>query len=187
MKKIDIYDFDKTVIPFDSGSTFMFYCFLRHPYLIFLLPFYFFDVLLFLTHIIGLDHFKHHIFCFVRFINLEKNVKKFWDKHEKKIKPLYEKLRSDDDLIITASPDFNIEEICRRLGIKRHLTSRVDRESGKILFVNIRENKIKAYEKEYGDIPIENFYTDSPENDAVLIEKANHAFVVKKNTVTQIK
>ena len=36
----DIYDFDKTVVPFDSGSKFAIFCFLRYPYLIFLLPFY---------------------------------------------------------------------------------------------------------------------------------------------------
>ncbi|MBQ7203260.1 MAG: haloacid dehalogenase-like hydrolase [Eubacterium sp.] len=123
----------------------------------------------------------------LRVFDFENDPKVFWDKHERKIKPLYQKLRSDDDLIITASPDFNIEEICRRLGIRHYLTSRVDRTSGKITFVNIRENKIKAYEETYGDIPIENFYTDSPENDAWLIEKAECAFVVKKNTVTQIK
>lgn len=123
----------------------------------------------------------------LRVFDFDNDPQVFWDKHEKKIKPIYETLRSDDDLIITASPDFNIEEICRRLGIRQHLCSRVDRETGKILFVNIRENKIKAYEDAYGDIPIENFYTDSPENDAFLINKANHAFVVKKNTLTQIK
>ena len=123
----------------------------------------------------------------LRVFDFENDPKKFWDKHEKKIKPIYQDLRSEDDLIITASPDFNIEEICRRLGIKKYLTSRVDRKSGKILFVNIRENKIRAYEEEYGDIPIDNFYTDSPENDLWLIEKAQHAFVVKKNDIIQIK
>ena len=123
----------------------------------------------------------------LRVFDFENDPKNFWDKHERKIKPLYNRLRSEDDLIITASPDFNIEEICRRLGIRRWLTSRVDRSTGKILFVNIRENKIKAYEEQYGNTPINNFYTDSPENDAWLIEKAAHAFVVKGGQVTQIK
>ena len=123
----------------------------------------------------------------LRVFDFENDPKEFWDRNEKKVKPFYQQVRSDDDLIITASPDFNIDEICRRLGIRHHLSSRVDRKTGKILFVNIRENKIKAYEEKYGDTPIENFYTDSPENDAWMIEKATHAFIVKKNTVTQIK
>ena len=123
----------------------------------------------------------------LRVFDFENDPKAFWDKHEKKIKPLYQKLRSEDDLIMTASPDFNIEEICRRLGIRHHLCSRVDRKTGKILFVNIRENKIKAYEEAWGDVAIENFYTDSPKNDLWVIEKAEHAFVVNKNKITQIK
>lgn len=123
----------------------------------------------------------------LRVVDFEKDPQLFWDKHIKKIKPLYDELRSDDDLIITASPDFNIEEVCRRLGIKRWLTSRVDRKTGKILFVNIRENKIKAFKEQYGNAEIENFYTDSPENDAPLIALAKNAFVVKGNKVTKIK
>ena len=36
---IDIYDFDGTIVPFDSGSLFAGYCLLHYPYLILLLPF----------------------------------------------------------------------------------------------------------------------------------------------------
>ena len=105
----------------------------------------------------------------------------------KKIKPLYEELRSDDDLIITASPDFNIEEVCRRLNIRRFLASKVDRKTGKIEFANLRENKIKAFFEAYGGETIDRFYTDSPENDRPLIEAATNAYVVKGNKVIQIK
>ena len=83
--KIDIYDFDRTVVPFDSGSTFILFCILRHPYLILLFPYYLVDAILLALHIIKLETFKRHIFCVVRFINLEKNVKKFWDRHEKDV------------------------------------------------------------------------------------------------------
>ena len=123
----------------------------------------------------------------LRVMDFENDPAEFWDKHMKKIKPLYEELRSDDDLIITASPDFSIEEVCKRLGIKNALTSRVNKTTGKIEFVNIRENKITAFKELYGDAEIENFYTDSPENDAPLIELAKHAFVVKGNKIKQIK
>ena len=107
--------------------------------------------------------------------------------HMKKIKPIYNDLRSDDDLIITASPDFSIEEVCKRLGIKRFLASKINRETGRIEFACLRENKIKAFFEMYGGETIDNFYTDSAENDAPLIDAARHAFLVKGNTVTQIK
>ncbi len=123
----------------------------------------------------------------LKIVDFEKDPAVFWDGHMKNIKPLYAELRSDDDLIITASPDFSMEEICSRLGIKRFLASKINRQTGKIEFANMRENKIKAFMEEYGDAEIENFYTDSPENDAVLVNKAKRAFKIKGNTVTQIK
>ena len=189
---MNVFDFDNTIYDGESTLDLFFFYIVRKPWLIKNLPTVLKAFARYKKGDVSLTEVIEHYVPMVekdalRVFDFENDPKVFWDKHEKKIKPLYNELRSDDDLIITASPDFNIEEICRRLGIRRHLTSRVDRETGKILFVNIRENKIKAYEEEYGSIPIENFYTDSPENDSLLIEKAKHAFVVKKNTVNQIK
>ena len=120
-------------------------------------------------------------------IDFENEPKQFWDKHMHKIKPFYAKIQQPDDLIITASPDFHMQEIISRLGIRHMLSSKVNKQTGKIEFICIRQNKIKAFEEQYGDAVIENFYTDSPENDAPLIERAQHAFVVKKNKITQVK
>ena len=189
---MNVFDFDNTIYDGESTLDLFFFYIVRKPWLVKHL----FTILkAFARYKKGDISLSEVIERYVpmvekdalRVFDFENDPKVFWDKHEKKIKPLYRDLRSEDDLIITASPDFNIEEICRRIGVKRHLSSRVDRETGKILFVNIRENKIKAYEEAFGDIPIENFYTDSPKNDLWLIEKAAHAFVVEKNKVTQIK
>ena len=38
MKDIDIYDFDKTIVPFDSGSLFVGYCILHYPWCIVIAP-----------------------------------------------------------------------------------------------------------------------------------------------------
>ncbi len=120
-------------------------------------------------------------------IDYERDTKEFWDKHMHKIKPFYKPIQQEDDLIITASPDFHIEEICKRLGIKNYLTTKVDKEKNKITFACIRHNKIKAFEEIYGNREIENFYTDSPENDGPMMNLAKHAFVVKGNKITQVK
>jgi phosphoserine phosphatase len=189
---MNVFDFDNTIYDGESTLDLFFFYIVRKPWLIKHLSTILRAFARYKKGDVSLNELIERYVPLVekdalRVFDFENDPKEFWDKHEKKIKPLYQELRSDDDLIITASPDFNIEEICRRLGIRHHLTSRIDKKTGKILFVNIRENKIKAYEKAYGDIPIENFYTDSPKNDAVLIEKAKHAFVVEKNTVTQIK
>ena len=83
--ELDIYDFDKTVVPFDSGSTFLIFCFLHYPYLLLLLPYYAVMGLLLGLHLVSLAQFKKHIFLFVRFVPLKKAVKAFWEKHEKDV------------------------------------------------------------------------------------------------------
>ena len=179
--KLDIYDFDKTVLPFDSGSTFAFYCFLRHPYLIFLLPFYFVDALLFLTHIIGLDRFKKHIFCFVRFIDLEKNVRRFWDRHEKDIYPWFLKEnRERYSVVISASPDFLLEEIAKRLELDRLICTRHDRKSGTLLFKNCRDKeKVRRFYEEFSEADeVINVYSDSIKNDKPIFSLGQRCFHV---------
>ena len=189
---MNVFDFDNTIYDGESTLDLFFFYIVRKPWLLRMLP----------TVLKAFARYKKGEVTLaealeryapmiekdaLRVFDFENDPPVFWDKHMKKIKPLYEGLRSDDDLIITASPDFSVEEICKRLGIKRFLASRINRETGRIEFANLRENKIKAFLEEYADAEIENFYTDSPENDAVLVEKAKHAFKVKKNNVIQIK
>ena len=114
-------------------------------------------------------------------------MRAFWDRHEKNIKPFYAELRRPDDLILTAAPDFSMREICRRMGVERCLASRVDLETCKILHFNLRERKIDAFRAQYPDERVERFYTDSPENDAPLIELAEEAYLVRGERITRIK
>lgn len=189
---MNVFDFDNTIYDGESTLDLFFYYIIRKPWLIKHLPAVLKAFARYKKGEISLTEAIERYVPMVekdalRVFDFEKDPPAFWDKHMKKIKPLYEQLRSDDDLIITASPDFSIEEVCRRLGIKRYLTSRVNRQTGKIEFANIRENKIKAFLEAYGDAEIENFYTDSAKNDAVLIDRAHHAFIIKGNKITQIK
>ena len=39
MKEIDIFDFDKTVVPFDSGSVFWMYCLIHNPWIVICVPY----------------------------------------------------------------------------------------------------------------------------------------------------
>ena len=109
---------------------------------------------------------------------------KLWRKWDK---PFYKEIQKEDDLIITASPDFTMNEICKRLGIKYLLSTTVNKETGKFERICLKDNKLKSFFEFYGDAEIENFYTDSPENDYPLIDKAQHAFIVKGDKITQIK
>ena len=115
------------------------------------------------------------------------DTSQFWDSHMKNIKSFYALQHRDDDLIITASPEVSVREICRRLGIENVIGSVIDEETGKIKRLCMRENKIKAFFEAYPEGGIDAFYTDSPENDKPLIDIAKEAYVVKGNKITRIK
>lgn len=118
--------------------------------------------------------------------DIPEEMKIFWDCHMHKIKPFYSDIHSNDDLIISGSPEFSLEIICKRLGIKRYIGSLINTKTGKIDRLCIRENKVKAFFEEYPDTKIENFYTDSV-NDLPLIEISENAYLVRGNKITKIK
>lgn len=189
---MNAYDFDNTI--YDGESTFDLFLFYlkKNPWLIKMFP----------KVIVGFAKYKRgkvSINDMIRdyvpliekeapkFVDPENDAKNFWDTHMDKIKPFYKEIQKEDDLIITASPDYTMNEICRRLGIKHLLSSTVNTETGKFERICLKDNKLKAFFEFYGDAEIENFYTDSPENDYPLIEKAQHAFIVKGDKITQVK
>ena len=122
-----------------------------------------------------------------KIVNINNDPAEFWDSHIKNIKPFYKEIQQEDDLIITASPDFTIAEICKRLGIRQFIATKINPENFEVEFVCLKTNKVKAFFEEYPDGEIENFYTDSPENDKPLMDIAKHAFVVKGDKITQVK
>ena len=189
---MNVFDFDNTIYDGESTLDMFFFYIARKPWLIKHLPTVLKAFARYKKGDVSLNEVIERYVPLVekdalKVFDFENDPVVFWDKHMKKIKPLYNELRSDDDLIITASPDFSIEEICKRLNIKRFLASRVNRKTGKIEFANIRQNKINAFTENYSGETIEKFYTDSPENDAPLIALAKEAYLVKGNRVTKIK
>ena len=113
-------------------------------------------------------------------------VDEFWDKHMHKIKPFYDQVRSDDDLVISASPQIVVDEVCRRLGIKRCIGTQFDRKTGKLGRVCFRENKIAAFREAYPDAHISALYTDSM-HDKPLMDISDSVYFVKGNKIKRIK
>lgn len=118
--------------------------------------------------------------------HLEQDVARFWDAHEKKLKPFYRRLRREDDVIVSGSADFLLDEIMRRMGITRYVCSRVNRTTGAFERLCFLENKVKLFHAQYPGAHIDNFYTDSM-NDRAMMELADHVFLVKRRRIKQIK
>lgn len=123
---------------------------------------------------------------YVHIKTLDEDTVKFWNSHEKKIKPFYEKIRRDDDVFVTGTTDFIFDEIARRMNIKNYITSSVDRKTGKFTRLCFLENKVKLFREAYPNAEIENFYTDSM-NDKAMMDISKNVYLVKGNKITKIK
>ena len=187
---MNVYDFDNTI--YDGESVvdfFLFYC-KKDKSLIKHVPSVFYALLKYkagkATIEQALSKYGEGVGEFYRRNpDIEKDMVAFWDSHMDKIKPFYKELQSDDDLIISGSPEFSLEIICKRLGIKQYIGS-IIKEDGTISRLCIREAKVKAFFEQYPDAEIENFYTDSV-NDIPLIEISKNAYLVKGNRIKKIK
>lgn len=188
---MNVYDFDNTIYKGESGVDLFIYFLKRDPKLITALPWAISCITRYkatkMTLDEALDKYAGVIEGYAAKIDdIEGNVSKFWDKNIKKIKPFYYEQRQDDDIIISACVDVVLEEICKRIGIKNYVGSAVDLEKRKLLNFCYRENKVKVFKEKFPDAVIDNFYTDSY-NDQPMIDLAKNAYLVKGDKITKIK
>ncbi len=108
----------------------------------------------------------------------------FWDRRFRRIKSWYEP--RPDDVIVTASFDRTIGEACRRLGLTQVIASTIDPQSLEISHLNFGLNKVRRFHEVYGDVTIDEFYTDS-RHDQPMIDIARTAYLVKGDKVIRIK
>lgn len=181
VKELDIYDFDKTMLPFDCGSKFCLYC-VKH----YLKNFYYVPKvaaagikLLFNRSLLD---FKNTAFSFVNQIPLEEAVKGFWDENEKYIYDWAKKEnRARYSVIISASPDFLIKEIAKRIEIDDYISTRHDK-NGKIIGNNCHDKeKVRLFKEKYPNAKVINVYSDSIKNDKYIFSLGENCFHVKNN------
>lgn len=173
-KEIDIYDFDKTIVPFDSGTLFTFYCMLHYPWCIIVMPIVCVAFLLMLLKIINFTAFKKTCFMFIPMIPLKKAVKAFWDKHESEVNPWF-KDRNRYSVVISASPDFLLGDISERLGFDILICTK-HKKNGVIIGENCRgEEKVRRlfelFDKD--SIEVKDVYSDSLYHDKPIFSLAS--------------
>ena len=70
-------------------------------------------------------------------------IRDFWDGHMRKIKAWYHPEK--DDVIVTASLNLIMDEVCRRLGVQHCICSVVDRQTLTVEYINFSANKVYAF------------------------------------------
>lgn len=178
------YDFDDTIFKGNSFRRFYFYCLIRLPYLVLYLPVQLFAAILHGLRILN----KHRFLCvlerFIVFVPKKiKFIEKFWDKNFKRIKSWYLQQKCDDDLVLSASPEYLVKVACERLGVKC-VASQVDLNSGKTIGKHCHgKSKIDFYRRYFGNTALETFYSDSL-TDTPMMKIAKRGYLVKGDKIT---
>ena len=125
---------------------------------------------------------KEDFYSFFKSItNVQQMVDMFWKNEKHRIKDWYLAQQKDNDLIISASPEFLLQPICKELGIKHLIASKVDMYTGQYTGKNCySDEKVKRFTAEYPNEKIQEFYSDSY-SDEPLAKLAEKAYIVKKN------
>lgn len=175
---MNLYDFDKTVYYKDCTVEFWKYCIRRKPYLLFGLPVQVLGFALYKLKIKPKEYFKSKFLFFVKhFENIEEEIERFWDKEEANVCRHFRAMLSSDDVIVSASPEFLVVPIAKRLGV-RCLASPVDPESAGFTGANCKgEEKIRRL-AEIGITSADKAFSDSV-SDLPMLSLAKEGYVIK--------
>ena len=179
---MNVYDFDKTIYDGDSTVNFYLYCLFRHPKIIRYIPKQIKGIIMYILKKINKTQMKEYFYTFFSSINnIDGEVNNFWYKNKKKIKKWYLEKHKSDDIIISASPYFLLQPICKEIGISKVIASNVDKITGKYQGENCRgQEKVIRFRKEFKNETIDEFYSDSY-SDLPVARLATKAYLVNKN------
>ena len=175
---MNVYDFDKTIYDGDSSFDFYFHNLKRHWILVLLWPIQGFAALQYKLKIIDKTSMKQTFYGYFKWIrNIDTEVELFWEKNQSKIKSFYASTHRDDDVIISASPEFMLKPICQKLNVTL-IASIVDPETGKYTGKNCYgDEKVPRFRALFPNVTIETFYSDSL-SDSPMANIANEAVFV---------
>lgn len=177
---MNVYDFDNTILRGDSSYRFFAYCLTHFPRMWRDLPGQVGNGLLYLLKLRPKQAAKQRMFHYLTLIgDVDDAVAAFWKKNQRRVKAWYLAQRRDDDVVISASPEFLVRPACERAGIRCVIGSPVDKRSGVFLGNNCHDvEKVSRFYARFPGGKIENFYSDS-RSDAPMAAIADHAWLVK--------
>lgn len=177
--KMNVFDFDKTIFNGDSTRRFVLFCMKRHPKALLYVPrIATASLRYYLFHQGTKTQFKERMYSFLKACDTQKDVEVFWSKKISGVKAYYKKIHRDDDVIVSASPEFLLKPLEDRLHI-RVIASRVSPKDGKTTGENCyHEEKVRRFRELFPNDQIEEFYSDSY-SDEPLALLAKKAYIVK--------
>ncbi|MBO4871801.1 MAG: HAD-IB family phosphatase [Lachnospiraceae bacterium] len=180
---MNVYDFDKTIYRRDSSTDFVLYLFRRRPALLRYVPSQLAAAFRhYVLHRITKTQMKERFFSLFAACpeGAAPYVTDFWAGHRKHLLAWYRRQQRADDLIISASPRFLLEPVCRELGVTRLIASEVDPKNGRFTGLNCHgQEKLRRFREQYPLAEADAFYSDSL-SDSPLAGEAACAYLIKK-------
>lgn len=183
MLNINVYDFDKTIYKGDSTLDFYIYILKKYPSTI---KYIFIQILSLVKYKLKLktkEYFKEKFFIFLNDLeDVDKEVELFWKLHLNKIR--YNLFKNVDNIvIISASPEFLLKNICDKLGAIKLIATKVNKINGKFESLNCYgKEKVNRLNKEVNNYRIITFYSDSY-SDKYLAQISEKSYIVKGGKV----
>lgn len=186
--KITVYDFDKTIYDGDSSIDFYKYCLKRKPSILKYVPIQVYGALMYILGLWPKVKMKEKYFMFFKDIDsIDDWVSDFWKEHRHKLKGWYKKKDHKHDIIISASPEFLLRPICKEIGVKALIASKVDQLTGRFDGENCYgEEKVSRLNKFVDSYEMEEFYSDSL-SDTPLALLAGSSYIVKRDELVDWK
>ena len=181
---MNAYDFDHCIYAGDCTIDFYRYCLKKKTALLRYLPRQIWGLVLYAFGFIQKTAFKERFFSFLQGVeDRDALITAFWATHKEKVYDWYRELQNENDLIISASPEFLLEPLMNRLGLAL-IASRVVPETGVYEGLNCHgEEKVRRMREAEPETQIDGFYSDS-KSDTPLAKLARNAFMVTGDEIS---
>lgn len=181
---MNVYDFDGTIYDGDSSVDLYFFSLKQSKRVLRALPLQIVGLIKFQFSLIDKTELKENFFSFLKYLDdIDEVMYSFAEQNRHKIKAWYLKQKREDDVIISASPEFIVKQICSAYGINNVIASKVDNKTGKFLSPNCWGiQKINRFEQEYSLELIDVFYSDS-KSDEPMAQCARSSCYVKGDKI----
>ena len=182
---MNTYDFDETIFNPDSSYAFIMYCWKKFPLkMLKTLPGVIAKAFAYRMDKSKAKELKEKLFAFLPEIeNIDALVEEFWAYHQDGIGQWYLEQKRDDDIIISASPEFLLRPMTDKLGV-RLIATPMDKHTGEVNGLNCHDHeKVRRFYEVYPDAHTEEFYSDSL-SDTPMAMIADKAFIVKKGKLS---
>ena len=174
----NVYDFDNTIYRGDSSVDFFRHCAAKYPRV-------YWSALAAVPWLVAMvlrlaekTRVKERFYRYLRLVpDVAEEVERFWLTHDANLKDWYFAQKREDDLIISASPEFLLDPLMKRLELAM-IASRVAPQTGLYDGLNCHgEEKVRRMRETYPDAQIDRFYSDS-KSDLPLARLARQAILV---------